>query len=345
MSLKHEIHEQPQSLARLLDRQRSNIQKIAAEIRKSHPSYAFIAARGTSDNAARYANYLFGAHNHLPVALATPSLFTAYQQTPNLKDALVVAISQSGQSPDIVSVLEEGHRQGRPTLAITNVPDSPAARAADFVIDLCAGPERAVAATKTYTAELLAMAMLSMALGEKRTGWDALARLPAWADATLKALGEEEGLTQRFRYLSHCAVLGRGYNYATAFEWALKLKELTYITAEPYSSADFQHGPIAMLNPGFAVMAIAPSGKVHAELHGFLETLRFKHQVELVVVSSVKKTLALAQTGLPIPAGIPEWLSPIISILPAQVFAWSLTRVKGYDTERPRTIQKVTETL
>ena len=332
MSLKHEIHEQPQSLARLLERQTNNIQKIANEIRKFHPSYAFIAARGTSDNAARYANYLFGAHNRLPVALAAPSLFSIYHQPPRMKDALVIVVSQSGQSPDIVSVLEEGRRQGRPTLAITNVSDSPAARAADFVIDLCAGQERAVAATKTYTAELLAMAMLSTALGRRQKDWDTLARLPAWADAALTARGEDESLAQRFRYLSHCAVLGRGYNYATAFEWALKLKELAYLTAEPYSSADFQHGPIAMVDPGFAVLAIAPGGKAHADMHNFLELLRFKHQAELVVVSNVKKTLALAQTELPIPPSLPEWLSPIIAILPAQVFAWSLTTVKEYDT-------------
>lgn len=344
MTLRDEIFEQPNVLARLLEKQKSSIQKIAREIKKFDPVHAFIAARGTSDNAARYANYLFGAHNQLPVTLATPSLFTIYNQPPRLRQALVVVISQSGQSPDVVSVLEEGRRQNSPTLTITNSPSSPAAQAADFVIDLQAGEERAVAATKTYTAELLVLAMLSTALAENEGGWDDLERVPGWARATLNSLREKE-IAERYRYLAHCVVIGRGYNYATAYEWALKLKELTYVIAEPYSSADFQHGPIAMVEPGFAVMAVAPSGKVHADTQALLANLRKEHRAELIVVSDQQDALGLAQTPLPLPAGIPEWVSPLVSILPGQAFALSLTKVKGLDTEHPRTIHKVTETL
>src|SRR5215218_9052282 len=166
MTLHSEIFEQPERLASLLEKQKQTVLEIAKAIQSRNVQYAFLAARGTSDNAGRYANYLWGAHNSIPLALATPSLFTFYQSPPRLNNALVVGVSQSGQSPDIVSVLEEGRKQGCLTLAITNIPDSPLAKAADFILDIQAGPEKAVAATKTYTAELMAVAMLSVALGD-----------------------------------------------------------------------------------------------------------------------------------------------------------------------------------
>src|SRR5512137_25017 len=180
MSLQTEILEQPERLAALLASQRKAVEKIAATIRQHDIRFVFLAARGTSDNAGRYANYLWGANNSLPLALATPSLFTYYQSPPNLKDALVVGISQSGQSPDIVSVLAEGRRQGCLTLAITNEPGSPLAQSADLILDIQAGVEKAVAATKTYTCELLAVAMLSTALSEKSPRWRELAKVPGW---------------------------------------------------------------------------------------------------------------------------------------------------------------------
>src|SRR5688500_3828227 len=161
MTLHSEIFEQPERLAALLDGQKQTVLEIANAIRARDIQYAFLAARGTSDNAGRYANYLWGAHNGIPLALATPSLFTYYQSPPRLKGALVIGVSQSGQSPDIVSVIEEGRRQGCLTLAITNASDSPLARAADLILDIQAGEEKAVAATKTYTAELMTIAMLS----------------------------------------------------------------------------------------------------------------------------------------------------------------------------------------
>ncbi len=344
MTLHSEIFEQPQRLASLLDHQKQTVLEIAKAIQARNVQYAFLAARGTSDNAGRYANYLWGAHNGLPLALATPSLFTYYQAPPRLNHALVVGVSQSGQSPDIVSVLEEGRRQNCLTIAITNIPDSPLARTADFVLDIQAGPEKAVAATKTYTAELMSVAMLSAALSKSDERWSELASVSKWTE---QALGLDNGLaqmTQRYRYMSQCVVLGRGFNYATAFEWALKLKELTYLIAEPYSSADFQHGPIAMVEGGFPVLAVAPRGKVYDSMLDMLTRLRKQKDAELVVISDDADALALAQSPVQLPPGIPEWLTPIVSILPAQLFACHLTEVKGYDTEKPRNITKVTET-
>ena len=344
MTLHSEIFEQPERLASLLDQQKQTVLDIAKEIQKRDIQYVFLAARGTSDNAGRYANYLWGAHNQLPLALATPSLFTYYQSPPKLHNALVVGVSQSGQSPDIVSVLEEGRKQNCLTLAITNIPDSPLAKTADFVLDIQAGAEKAVAATKTYTTELMSIAMLSAALSNSEDHWNQLASLPEWARYVLNLDHEIANMAQRYRYMSQCVVLGRGFNYSTAYEWALKLKELTYIIAEPYSSADFQHGPIAMVEGGFPVLAIAPKGKVHDSMKDMLTRLRKDKNAELVVISDDTDTLALAQSPIQLPPQIPEWLTPIVSIIPAQLFACHLTEVKGYDTEAPRNITKVTET-
>jgi glucosamine--fructose-6-phosphate aminotransferase (isomerizing) len=344
MTLHSEIFEQPESLSSLLETQRKSIEKIAESIRQHRIRWVFLAARGTSDNAGRFANYLWGAQNGLPLALATPSLFTYYHQPPNLKDALVVGISQSGQSPDIVSVLAEGRRQGCLTLTITNKLQSPLANSADLVLDIHAGVEKAVAATKTYTNELMAVAMLSVALSENNAGWKDLGKVPGWVLQVLKQDESIARMTERFRYMHQCVVLGRGFNYSTAFEWALKLKELTYVVADAYSSADFRHGPIAMVEGGFPVMAVAPSGKVFDTMLEMLGKLRHEQSAELVVISNEKRALSLAQSPILLPAGMPEWLTPIVAIVPAQLFAANLTRVKGFDPEKPRTIFKVTET-
>jgi glucosamine--fructose-6-phosphate aminotransferase (isomerizing) len=342
MTLIDEIREQPQSLQRILDRQAAHIQKVAVEIQSQGIKTIFLAARGTSDHAGLYAKYQWGMHNALPVALAAPSMFSLYENPPNLKGALVVAISQSGESPDIISVVKEGKRQDVPTLAITNEASSPLAHACDMVVDLCAGPELAVAATKTYTAECLAIAMLSMAMAGEPI--DTLAQVPEWVQQVLLLEDTIHRIAERYRYMNQCVVIGRGYNYATAFEWALKLKELTYCVAAPYSSADFQHGPIAMVGQGFPVLAVMPSGAVFSDLFMLTKHLKQDYQVELLVISDQDTALSLADTALRLPVDIPEWLSPIISIVPAQLFCYYLTRTKGLDTEAPRSLHKVTKT-
>lgn len=344
MTLKTEIFEQPAVLENLLASQAESVNKAARAIKEKNVQYIFLAARGTSDNAGRYSQYLLGAHNGLPVALATPSLFTYYKQPPNLKGAMVVGISQSGKSPDIVSVLEEGRRQGCPTLAITNTPDSPLGEAADFIIDIHAGVEKAVAATKTYTASLMAIAMLSAALEANGDSRRQLASVPGWVSRILTQDAEIERIAQRYRFMELCVVLGRGYNYATAFELSLKLKELTYTSAEPYSSADFQHGPIALIEQGFPVLAVAPGGAVFDNLMVLLTNLRAERKADLMVISDQVKALSLAQCPIRLPAEVPEWISPIISIVPGQLFSNYLAQARGFDPESPRGLNKVTET-
>ncbi|HXT22626.1 MAG TPA: SIS domain-containing protein [Thermoanaerobaculia bacterium] len=344
MSLWSEIHEQPEVLKRLLRTQAVHVAEVAREITARRPEWVLLAARGSSDNAGLFAQYLWGARNRLSVAMATPSLFTHYGTPPRLDGALVVAISQSGQSPDVVSVVTEARRQGAPTLVITNEPSSPLAAAADMVIPTGAGAELAIAATKTYTSQLLAVAMLSAALPGGEDDGAALARVPGAARATLQLDEAIASVAARYTTMPRCVVLGRGFHYATACEWALKLEELTYVVAEPYSTADFRHGPAAMAAPGFPVLAVVPAGAVYRDHLALLATLVNERGVDLVALSDEKEALALARSPIRLPRLLPEWLSPITAVLAAQLWSYRLAEAMGRDTEAPRGLSKVTET-
>jgi len=338
-----EIHEQPQVLRRLLESEAEDIHRLAEDIRARQIQHVVIAARGTSDNAGRYAQYLFGAVNGLVVALATPSLFTIYKRPPNFGNSLVLGISQSGKSPDIVAVLSEARQQGVLTAALTNEPESELASNADHVIDLHAGLERSVAATKTYTSELMAIAMLSASLASDRQMMADLQKIPEVVSETLSMEASIAEIVPRYRYMRDCVVIGRGYNYATAFEIALKLKELTYTIVEPYSSADFLHGPLAVIEHGFPAIVIAPSGDMSAEMGSFIRTLKGR-QAEVLVISDAAEILDLAHIRLQLPVPVPEYLSPLTAVLPGQIFAMYLAAIRNYDPDKPRALRKVTET-
>jgi len=338
-----EICEQPQAIERLIQAESGHLQELGTSL-KGRFKYILLAARGTSDNAARYAQYLFQVFNRIPVALATPSVFSVYQAPPRLDEALVVAISQSGMSPDIIAVIEEARKQGRPTLAITNDPQSPLAKAAGEVIPLHVGPERAVAATKTYTGSLTALALLSCGLQDDCDMLDEIKRLPGLMDEALQGLLPLSNRMERYRYMEHCAVIGRGFNYSTAFEISLKVKELTGIAAEPYSSADFLHGPIATVHRSFPVLVVAHHGMVFGDMLEIIHKVK-ERGAELLTVSDADEVNKLAQFPMPIPQGIPEWLSPVVAVLPGQLLGWQLAVQKGLDPDKPRGLSKVTETL
>jgi glucosamine--fructose-6-phosphate aminotransferase (isomerizing) len=347
MYLEQEIAEQPVVLQRLLSEETGTARRIAAAIRDFDPAFVCIAARGTSDNAARYAQYLFGAQARLPVALATPSLHTLYQAPPNLARALVIGISQSGRGEDIRQVLQDAREQGALTLAITNDPESPIAQTAAYHLPLQAGLEVSVAATKTYTAQLTAVALLVTALVGRDELREALARLPGYVSQTftehISTPLSEPGWVERYRYMDAFATIGRGYNYATAFEINLKIKELCYITGDAYSEADFRHGPIAVIDRGFPVFVIAPAGKTLPAMLDLLEQLHEKG-AELLVISNEEATFAHARQIMRLPAEMPEWLTPIAAVIHGQVFAMRLALVKGHEIDRPRGLSKVTVT-
>lgn len=341
--LYQEICQQPEIIQELLQTEDRHVEEIARAIEGTF-NYILIAARGTSDNVARYAQYLFGSQGRIPVALATPSLYTLYNTPPEMKSALVIGISQSGQSPDIVSVIQEGRAQNRPTLAITNDPNSPLARAAEYVIELHTGPERAVAATKTYTASLAAMALLNAKLFHNPKSMEGLRAIPEWMSRTITDSSSRLDSVERYRYMDRCVILSRGYNYATAFEISLKITELTRVIAEPYSSADFRHGPIAMARDGFPVLLVAPSGKVSMDLIHLIDELNIIH-AETILISDQSKLAEKVNRFFPLPEGIPEGLSPLVAVLPGQLFAMNLAMLKGMNPDQPEGLHKITETI
>jgi glucosamine--fructose-6-phosphate aminotransferase (isomerizing) len=303
----------------------------------------YIAARGTSDNAARYAQYLFGIHARIPVALATPSVHTLYESPPNLGHALVVGISQSGKSEDIHRVIADARKQNALTVSITNDPDSPLAQAAEYHINLMTGTELSIAATKTYTAQLAAVAMLMTSLVDRSELNEILTKLPNFTKETLTLSKPIRDWVERYRYMERFVTIGRGYNYCTAIEISLKIKELCYIVGDGYSEADFRHGPFALIDPGFPVIVVAPSGKTLPVLNDFLMKLSERH-AENLIISNDSQTLAYGHKPMRIPVDVPEWLSPIPSVIPGQIFAMQLAEEKGHSVDEPRGLKKVTIT-
>ena len=342
MALIDEIREQPEVAARLLREAGPEVAELCRAIRAADPSHIVIAARGTSDHAAIYAQYALGVLAGINVGLAAPSIHSLYGATPDYGRALVIGISQSGASPDVVGVIRSARSQGALTLAITNTPGSDMAESAAHHLALRSGPELAVAATKTYTATLLVLAMLAAGLARTNAKED-LAAMPDALAAALQLEGEAERIARDQAGLDRCVVLGRGYHYATAREWALKLKELAYILADPYSSADFIHGPLALIEAGFPTFCIAPSGATEDDMAEVIERLGGELGAHLLIVSDDEALCAKGTWSMALPH-LPEWLMPIVSIVPGQLHAMHSTMAQGRDPEKPRSIRKVTLT-
>jgi glucosamine--fructose-6-phosphate aminotransferase (isomerizing) len=326
--VRSEMAEQPPVLERLLRESAGAIAGAAGEIVSRRPRFAVIAARGSSDNVARYAQHLFGRFWGMPVALATPSLHTLYDGDVDYRDALVIGISQSGASPDVAGVVAAATAQGAVTVAITNDPSSLLAESAKHVIELRTGPERSVAATKTYTASLGAVAALvGVDPEDLRAVPDAMARQLEIAVPVELAAG-----------WSRLAVVGRGVAYGTTFEAALKLSELTGVIAAPWSSADFMHGPIAIVEPGFPILAIAPSGPTLDGMRELLEAASARGADVTVITDAEVGGRRIALES------VPEWLSPLVAVIPAQLLAVGAAEVLGRDVDRPTGLKKVTLT-
>jgi glucosamine--fructose-6-phosphate aminotransferase (isomerizing) len=297
--------------------------------------HVVIAARGSSDNAARFAQYLFGEELGIQVGLAAPSLFRQVERAPRLAHAAAIGISQSGRSPDVVGVLAAASAQGRPTIAITGDTRSPLAAEADVVVPLLTGEERSVAATKTYLASLHAIVQIAEALAPTRARGEWLERLPALVDAMAGAMLDDRGRFDALLGAPHIAVTGRGLAFATAHESALKLRELTGIPAEAFSPADLMHGPIAALQRAGAAWLVDPGDELGAIAARVATT---------VVVSADARALDRATIPILLPEGLPRWVAVILAVLPAQAAALRLAERHGVDVDRPHGLRKVTLT-
>jgi glucosamine--fructose-6-phosphate aminotransferase (isomerizing) len=353
MSRMHEeIRQQPEALERTLAEGLRLAGKLRRRFEKSRPRLIVLAARGTSDNAAQFGRYLLEITTGIPVSLAAPSVFTLYRAALDLKDALVVAVSQSGESTDIDYVLEHARQYGAITVGVTNEPASTMARLAEYTFLVGAGREKSVAATKTYTGQVLIFYLLAHALGASMR-LDHLRRLPEYAAAALTLEKEIAARAERYRFMTQAAVVGRGLNYSNAFEFALKLMETCYVVAERFSISDFLHGPIAMIESSFPVFLFAPGGVTWPAMHEMLTRLEhLKADTLLITDRGNQEALKVARRAITVPlrlnraSDIPEELyTPIPYIIPAQLFAASLAAGKGLDPDHPRSLSKVTRTL
>jgi len=348
--MRDEIYEQPEALEHCLHQSLMLARQVGRRASNFDPAFVFIAARGSSDNAATYARYLFESYTNLPVSLAAPSLFTLYKRPPNLKKAWVIGISQSGQSRDIVEVLREGRKQGAFTLALTSDTNSPLAKEAAEVIPLFAGLERSVAATKTYTAELTLMALLVAELADDNGLRVGLERLPQAVKQALEVENQVKELVHQdsYRQAAHSLVLGRGYNFPTALEIALKLKETAHVFAAPYSAADFLHGPFALADKSLPAILVGANGPA---IPGLLELAHklIERGVEIISIGDDAGLLKLATPGgkaLPLDLkGLPEALSPVVCVVPGQLLALHLALARGLNPDQPRGLKKITSTL
>jgi glucosamine--fructose-6-phosphate aminotransferase (isomerizing) len=339
---REEIGEQPLLASRMLADSRGAVASIAAQVRGSKSHGLVIAARGSSDHAALYAKYLFGARNHMLVTLAAPSLFTSYGSPPNLEGQCVIGISQSGSSPDVVAVIEEAARQGRVTIAVTNDPQSLLARVADLHLPLGAGPERSVPASKTYVASLLALALVSQALDPDPSFEAALGQVPP---ALAAALEQDEELDRLVPALlgPRAIVLGRGFNFSTAEEIALKLTETSYVLARAWSVADFEHGPAAVVEQGFPVLLVDGHGQVSAGMESIGQRLAGQGCRVIRLLDGAGDD-SPGEATVSLDSGLPEELTPLTLAVLGQLLAHRVAVARDIDPDRPRALNKVTRT-
>jgi len=347
-----EIRQQPETLERTLRSGLRAAAELHKQLQKRRPRLIVLAARGTSDNAAHFGRYLLEITTGIPVSLSAPSIITLYGSKVAFEDVLVVAVSQSGESTDTNLVLQRAREQGALNVGITNESSSSLARHADHVLLVRAGKERSVAATKTYTGQLLMFYLLAHALGG-RIHLDDLHRIPLLASASLGIADDIADIVGRYRFMHDTVVVGRGLNYANALEFALKLKETCYVVAEGFSAADFLHGPIAMVEESFPVFAFAPPGVTWPGMREMIQKLRRRSAETLVVTDEGnREALALGERKIRVPVkigrdghGVGDLYSPIPYIVPMQLFAAMLAQEKGLNPDKPRTLSKVTRTL
>ncbi len=346
-----EVRQQPEALTKSFGGGLRAATKLRKALAAKRPRFIVLAARGTSDNAAQFGRYLIEVTTGIPVSLAAPSVYTLYEAKLDLRDTMVIAISQSGESTDINLVLERAKAQGAMTVGITNESSSKLAKLAEHAFLVKAGKEKSVAATKTYTGQLLMLYLIAWALGG-RIDLDELGRLPDYAHAALSLEAEIAERAKRYRFMDHAVVVGRGLNYANAFEFALKLMETCYVVAERFSSADFQHGPIAMVEASFPIFLFAPGGVTWPGVKDMLARLDQLKAETLLISDQSHRDLPHDRGAIVIPARLKrsaatpsDLYTPIPYIIPCQLFAACLANEKGINPDQPRTLSKVTRTM
>jgi glucosamine--fructose-6-phosphate aminotransferase (isomerizing) len=338
-----EIAEQPAALQKTIEEESPKVTKLGERLRARGIKFIVLVARGSSDNAALFGRYLLEMTTGIPVSLAAPSVYTVYGAKVRLKDALVVGVSQSGEGEDINFVLTEARAAGAFTIGITNEPASSMGKLVDELLVIQAGRERSVAATKTFTGQMMLFYMLAAALCEGGEAPD-YRKIPGFVEKAVGRRSDVEALVERYVYMENCVVVGRGLIYGNAYELALKLMETCYVVAERFSYADLLHGPLAMIERHFPIIVFAPKGKVIGGAIDLLSRLN-ELKADTLSITSDPEVIRTSSRSLVMPEGIDEYLSPIPYIVPGQLFAALLAEAKGLDPDMPRSLSKVTRTL
>jgi glutamine---fructose-6-phosphate transaminase (isomerizing) len=339
--MRAEILEQPAAVAATLDALlplADEISRLGAGMRQ-----VLFIARGSSDNAAVYGQYLCSVRSGRLGVLASPSLVTAYRAQVDLDGVLAVAVSQSGRTEEIVATQEWARACGARTVAITNADSSPLAAQSDLALVTRAGEELAVPATKTFTTQLAALAVLGLALGGDRAGLDALRAVPEAMSRALSVADAAESLAGLLVDVQRLVVSARGYAYAIAREVALKLEEACYVTALGLSYADLEHGPIAVVDASTPALLIAAASD--AAMLGPMAALaaRCREDGRVYGIGGDDAFAAACHAVLP-EVALPAWLSPLTLVVPGQLLVEALARAKGIDPDMPRGLRKVTQT-
>lgn len=338
-----EICEQPQVIKKIIKEQKLFL-PLVEKIKKLNINYIVICARGTSDNAAILGKYLFEVINSIPVMLPFPSVMTIYNAKLNFKNTLVIGISQSGEATDVIDVMKKSKKQGGLTVCITNEKDSSITKISDFILYCNAGKEKSLAATKTYTAQLTILYLLSFLLAGKKQLFEELNKVVSEIEKIIINKNLIENIVQRYKYISEIAIIGRGFNFATALESSLKLKEICLLSAQAYSAADFLHGPVAILEQEYPVLVYAHSGESFNSVMRVIDRAK-KTKSELIIVSDNNLALQKADVYYKVNFKISELLSPLPYTIFGQLFAYYLGKIKGYDAVSVRYLTKVTKTL
>jgi glutamine---fructose-6-phosphate transaminase (isomerizing) len=336
-----EIAEQPAALEKTIGEERDKISRLGQSLKKRDLDLIVLVARGSSDNAALFGRYLLEITTGIPVSLSAPSVHTLYQAKLNLTRALVIGVSQSGEGDDINLVLRHARESGAFTIGMTNEPASEMVGIVDETLLMHGGRERSVAATKTFTGQMMLFYMLASALSDRSPDFQAVPEFTARALEQHAAITE---LVQRYVFMENCVIVGRGLAYANAYEFALKLMETCYVVAERFSSADFLHGPLAMIERHFPVILFAPPGVMLPGTQDLIRRLQ-ELRADTMAITGDIQTAAMCTRSIIMPREIDEFLAPIPYIIPAQLFAALLAEAKGLDPDAPRSLSKVTRTL
>ena len=343
VKMMEEILQQPEILKKTIETNNEKINKVVEDLKTREISNVIIAARGTSDHAAVYAKYAIETLVGIPVSLAAPSVFTMYNKNLNMKNSLVIGISQSGKAADVIEVVKSADMQDAITLSITNFEDSPLATASRYHLFCNTGIEKSVAATKTFTSTVYLLINFIAKWADNCELLQEIKQVPAAMSTIFNQSEEIKDIVSRYRFMKEGFVLARGINYSIALETALKIQETTYVRAKAYATSDFHHGPFAMIEKDMPVIVFAPNGPSKKDIVEMLHKLK-DNGADILIISNDMDILEIGNASIKIPDNCSDYVSPLYNVVIAQMFACNLSLLKGLNPDAPRGLNKVTIT-